>query len=136
MRWLRLIVLLIVLLLFVGCNSRGFNTFKELSVSDKDIPQYEIASEISDQSPPTKIWITVNAANIDENQAKQIQADIIDKKIKENESTVKGIMVVVKVKKEQFTAQYVKDEATQNLMASNTEAPKKFPAIIYSKSSQ
>lgn len=131
----KIIGLLMVLLLFAGCSS-GMNTFKELGVSNKDIPQYQVSSEISDQSPPTKVWATVNAENIDENQAKQIQADIIDKKLKENGDTVKGIMVVVKVKKEQYTAQYVKDEATLKLMSSKSEVPKNFPAIIYSKTGQ
>lgn len=128
-----LVYLLFTLLLFLAGCGGGINAFKELGVSNKDVPAYEISSNIGNQTPPTQLWIAVNAENIDENQAKQIIADVIDKKLKENNNSVKGIMVIVKVKKEQYTAHYVKDEETLKTISLKTEAPKKYPAIIYSK---
>jgi hypothetical protein len=133
-KWSRLLVIVSVLLMLTGCG-RSFNAFKELGVSNKNIPQYEISSEITDKTPPTQIWSTVEAKNIDENQAKQIQADYINKKLKENGQTIKGIIIIVKVKKDQYTAQYVKDEETFNAVAPQAEKPQKLPAIIYSKKS-
>lgn len=133
-KWTRFIVIAAALFMLAGCGS-GFNTFKDLGVSGKDIPQYAVSSEITDKTPPTQIWATVDTKGIDENQAKQIQADYIDKKIKEHGETIKGIKLIVKVKKDQYTAQYVKDEESFNAISPKTEKPEKFPAIIYSKNS-
>lgn len=134
LKWTRLIVIAAALFMLAGCGG-GFNTFKELGVSSNNIPQYAISSEVTDKTPPTQIWATVETKNIDENQAKQIQADYIDKKLKENGETIKGIKIIVKVKKEQYTAQYVKDEESFNATGLKVEKPQKMPAIIYSTKS-
>jgi hypothetical protein len=129
-KWTRLLVIVGILILLAGCG-RNFNPFKELGVSNKNIPQYEISSEITDKTPPTQIWSTIEIKDIDETQAKQIQADYIDKKLKENGETIKGITLIVKVKKDQYTAQYVKDEETLKTAVPQAEKPQKFPAIIF-----
>jgi len=133
-KFTRVLVLVVGLLLLAGC-SIGFDAFKVLGAVKKDVPQYEVNSEILDKNPPIQIWSTINTKDIDENQAKQIQADYINKKLKENGQTLKGIMIIVNVKKDQYTAQYVKDEETLKAIAPEAEIPQKFPAIIYSKTS-
>lgn len=133
-KWTRVFVIAAALLVLAGCG-RSLNPFKELGVSDKDVPKYEVNSEIADKAPPTQIWATVETKNIDENQVKQIQADYINKKLKEDGKTIKGIMLIVKVKKDQYKAQYIKDEEAMKTIAPKAEKPQRFPAIIYSKTS-
>jgi hypothetical protein len=134
LKWTRMLVIALALLMLAGCSS-NFDAFKELGVSNKNVPNYDLSSEITDTSPPTKIWSTVNAKDIDENQVKQIQADYIQKKLKDNGQTIKGILIIVNVKKDQYSAQYVKDEETWKTV-SKAQTPKKLPAIIYSKISE
>lgn len=123
-------VTILALLALPGCSST-INAFKELGVSGRNIPSYEVSSEISDKNPPEKIWATVNLKDIDENQAKQIQADYINKKIKED--NIRSIQIIVNVGKNQYTAQYVKD--ADILKTTGGETPQKYPAIIYQSNS-
>jgi hypothetical protein len=135
MRILRMIIILIAsVLVLAGCG-RGLNAFKELGVTNKDIPSYELSSEITDQTPPTKIWATVDTKNIDENQAKQIMADYIDKKLKESGKSLQGIYFIVKDRKVQYTAVYAKDENTLKTLEPKAPKPEKFPSIVYIKTS-
>jgi len=124
---------LLALLALPGCSS-GINAYKELGVSSKDVPSYQVDSEISDKNPPERIWATVVAKNIDENQAKQIQADYITRKIKDN--NVKSILIIVNVNKNQYTAQYVKDaEILKTVSTGSDQTPQKYPSIIYRSTS-
>lgn len=134
LRVTKLVVAVLAVLLLGACGRGNLDAYKELGVSNKDIPVYEVTSEVTDASPPTQIYSSVSARNVDENQVKQILADYINKKLTEQKKTVRGIMVVLRLKKDQFTAYYVKDEQTLNTIAPSVEKPKKFPAVIYSKS--
>lgn len=125
---LTIFLLLLVLLALNGCL-RNFNAFKELGVSQKNIPKYEINSEILDKSPPENIWATVKGKNLSEEQAKQIQADYIDKKLKDNKN-LKTINIIVNISKVQYAAIYVKDKEVLKTYPILNK-PDKFPAIVY-----
>ncbi|OPY57954.1 MAG: hypothetical protein A4E55_01259 [Pelotomaculum sp. PtaU1.Bin035] len=129
-KWTSLLAAAVILLALSGC-ARGINVFKELGVGNKDIPSYEVSSEITDKNPPEILWSAVEAKDIDENQAKQIQADYINKKLKEN--GYKSIQIIVNVKNNQYTAQYVQDEQALKNTVPGAPAPQKYPAIIYQK---
>lgn len=133
LRWIRLAVVVLTVLVLAACGRGGLNAYKELGVSDKDVPGYEVTSEVTDTSPPTQIWSSVSAKNVDESQAKQILADYINKKLVEQKNTIRGIMVTLKEKKNQYTAYYVKDEQALKTIGPSLEKPGKFPAVIYSK---
>lgn len=131
-KWTGVLALALTIIVLAACGRGGVNAYKELGVSDKNVPGYEATSEITDAVPPAQIWATVSAGNVDEGQAKQILADYINKKITE-QKTIRGIMVILNAKKGQYTAYYVRDEEAMKTIAPSSERPRKFPAVIYSK---
>lgn len=125
-----MVLLFLFFLALAGCR-QNINAFKELGVTNKNISQYEISSEVLDKSPPENIWVTVKGKNLSEEQAKQIQADYIYKKLKENKN-IKTISVIVNVSKQQYAALYLKDEEILKTYPVMNK-PDKFPAIVYEK---
>jgi len=123
------VVVMLVLLAAAGC-SFGFNPFKQLGVSQKDIPAYEVDSEITDKSPPARIWATAKTKEATETQARQIAADYFSKKLKETPD-LKYISLFVNTAGARYKGEYFKDEETAKSVKPQ-EMPQKYPAAVFS----
>ncbi|WP_066633917.1 hypothetical protein [Desulfolucanica intricata] len=123
-----LLVAIVTLTLLAGCGKPPF-AFEALEVKNKDIPEYEVGSEVDlEQNGLKMVWTTVEQKESTEEQAKKILADYIEKN-----KDMDYIEAMVKTKDESvYTAKYYKVEAA----AKNSSDKKKiesYPAVIFDK---
>lgn len=118
------------MVLLVGCG--GYNPFKELGVSDKDIPQYNLTSEVQSSKDDQKmVFALVEEKKFSEEQAKKAMAHYID----QHKDSQDVIIIHVQTDQAKYTGEYNRSEKAYQASPTMEKAkkPQQFPAIFYSK---
>jgi len=126
-------VLLITLslLLLVGCGG-GFDPYKELGVSNKDVPQYNLTSEVESSKDEQKIvFALAEENNFSEEQAKKAMAHYFNQH-KENQDV---IIMHVQTSDAKYTGEYNRTEKAYQASPTMEKAkkPENFPTIFFTK---
>lgn len=130
-------ILLLIIALLTGCGK--YNPYKQLGVSSKDIPDYQVSGEVfheqkvGDQEVKA-VWASVNVKGFSEEQAKKVIADYISKQMdKRNFISVIVKETKTEKKKLMYEGMYFGNKEAASMAGKDVQKIEKYPVIFYNK---